>query len=481
MYCHPAYRVSRPPAIRPTVAPPAPIPPQIPSALLRSAPSSNMFITIESAAGSTIAAPRPCTPRIAIRNESLVASAQASEAAVKMPSPSMTMRLRPSRSAARPPRSRKPPKVSAKAVTTHCRFVSEKWSLRPIVGSATLTIVRSTIVMKNETASTAKARQRCGTGSDLGSCAKAFTRPPIRGLSLSDGPRCESSPVSPSPDREQPRRRRAAVMHSANGKSREREDVAAAKAVALVARALDVELAREHDDERVLPQRLPAVESGAGLHVDDPARERRLSVRARRHVDVPGRARCERVRGKEGTDRFGPLVPGGCRRHRHARVFSEQRGEPIDVASVPGGHVALEQRTLRCVGHVGLGPVGATFRQMLPQRLARALQRAVRGDYGRVDHRRRLTGAPAEDVAQDQHRPLAWRQVLDRDQEGELDRLARDDRLMRSVVGVRDLVEQPVRVWLEPADLARRRRSGKRIGGSGDRGGARPPPGPFSA
>ena len=102
-----------PPAISPTVAPPAPMPPQMPSALLRSPPSSNMFITIESAAGSTIAAPSPCSPRIAIRNESVVASAQASEAAVKTPSPRMTMRLRPSRSAARPPRSRKPPKVSA--------------------------------------------------------------------------------------------------------------------------------------------------------------------------------------------------------------------------------------------------------------------------------------------------------------------------------------------------------------------------------
>src|SRR5919204_1708141 len=60
---------------------------------------------------------------------------------------------------------------------------------------------------------------------------------------------------------------------ASTAKAREREDVAAAKAVALAARALDVELAREHDDERVLPQRLPAVELGAGLHVDDPALE----------------------------------------------------------------------------------------------------------------------------------------------------------------------------------------------------------------
>jgi hypothetical protein len=44
---------------------------------------------------------------------------------------------------------------------------SETRSLRPMVGSATLTIARSMIVMKNETASTANARQRWswGTGS----------------------------------------------------------------------------------------------------------------------------------------------------------------------------------------------------------------------------------------------------------------------------------------------------------------------------
>ena len=85
MYGQPAYRVSRPPASRPTVAAAAPMPPHTPSALLRSAPSANIFITMDSAAGSTTAAPMPCTPRMMIRNVSLVASAQASEAAVKMP------------------------------------------------------------------------------------------------------------------------------------------------------------------------------------------------------------------------------------------------------------------------------------------------------------------------------------------------------------------------------------------------------------
>src|SRR5438094_5580527 len=77
MYCHPAYRVSSPPTTSPTVAPLAASAPQIPSALLRSAPSSNMFITIDSDADSITAAPIPCTARAPIRNPSPVASAQA--------------------------------------------------------------------------------------------------------------------------------------------------------------------------------------------------------------------------------------------------------------------------------------------------------------------------------------------------------------------------------------------------------------------
>src|SRR6267154_1938197 len=56
MYCQPAYRTSRPPASRPAVAAVAPIPLHALSALLRSAPSLNMFITMDSAAGSRTAA-----------------------------------------------------------------------------------------------------------------------------------------------------------------------------------------------------------------------------------------------------------------------------------------------------------------------------------------------------------------------------------------------------------------------------------------
>src|ERR1700733_3445201 len=89
-----------------------------------------------------------------------VDSAAPSDAAVNNESPTIRIRRRPSRSAARPPNSRKPPNVSAYAVTTHCRLVTPKCRSRPIVGSETLTIVRSMTVMKYDTASSANARQR---------------------------------------------------------------------------------------------------------------------------------------------------------------------------------------------------------------------------------------------------------------------------------------------------------------------------------
>jgi len=79
---------------------------------LRSAPSANVVVMIDSAAGETIAAPRPCTARATISHASDCARPPASEASENRISPVMNMRLRPSRSASRPPSSRKPPNVS---------------------------------------------------------------------------------------------------------------------------------------------------------------------------------------------------------------------------------------------------------------------------------------------------------------------------------------------------------------------------------
>ena len=61
--------------------------------------------------------------------------------------PAMNRRLRPSRSPARPPSSRNPPKISVYALTTHCRLEGEKCRPRWIEGSATLTTVASSTTM----------------------------------------------------------------------------------------------------------------------------------------------------------------------------------------------------------------------------------------------------------------------------------------------------------------------------------------------
>ncbi len=111
-HSQPAHSVSMPPSSTPT-APPAPASaPQMPSALLRSAPSVKVVVTIDSAAGATTAAPRPCTPRAMISHSDVVAKPPASEATENSPRPAMKTRRRPNRSAARPPSSRKPPNAS---------------------------------------------------------------------------------------------------------------------------------------------------------------------------------------------------------------------------------------------------------------------------------------------------------------------------------------------------------------------------------
>ena len=65
-HSQPAYSVSMPPSSTPAAPPEPATAPQTPSALLRSAPSANITVTSDSAAGESSAAPRPWTARAAI-------------------------------------------------------------------------------------------------------------------------------------------------------------------------------------------------------------------------------------------------------------------------------------------------------------------------------------------------------------------------------------------------------------------------------
>jgi hypothetical protein len=88
------------------------------------------------------------------------ASPHSSDAAVKITTPAVSTRWRPSRSAARPRSSSRPPKLSAHALSTHCKPCSEKCRPTPIEGSATIVIVPSRSTMKNALHHSASARPR---------------------------------------------------------------------------------------------------------------------------------------------------------------------------------------------------------------------------------------------------------------------------------------------------------------------------------
>ena len=109
---HDATSVRTPPSSSPTAEPEAAIADQIPSALVRSSVSVKVVVMIASAAGETSAPPSPCSMRPAIRIPELCARPFSSDAAENRITPATNRRLRPNRSAARPPSSRKPPKIS---------------------------------------------------------------------------------------------------------------------------------------------------------------------------------------------------------------------------------------------------------------------------------------------------------------------------------------------------------------------------------
>ena len=76
IHSQPRYLTRMPPKRTPAAAPEPPRAPQIPSALFRSAPSVKDVVTIESAAGEMIAAPRPWTARAVINTAALSAACE---------------------------------------------------------------------------------------------------------------------------------------------------------------------------------------------------------------------------------------------------------------------------------------------------------------------------------------------------------------------------------------------------------------------
>ena len=87
IHSQPRYLVRMPPNKTPAAAPLPPIAPQMPSALFRSEPSSNVVVMIASVAGEMIAAPRPCSARAPISTPSDQARPHRNDANVKTVTP----------------------------------------------------------------------------------------------------------------------------------------------------------------------------------------------------------------------------------------------------------------------------------------------------------------------------------------------------------------------------------------------------------
>ena len=105
--------VSRPPATRPTAAPPPLMAATTLIARLRAGPSAKVVAISASAVGAISAPPMPWMARAASSQAWELAKPPASEAAENSTSPAMNTRRRPRRSPARPPSSISPPKLSA--------------------------------------------------------------------------------------------------------------------------------------------------------------------------------------------------------------------------------------------------------------------------------------------------------------------------------------------------------------------------------
>ena len=122
-------------------------------------------------------------------------------------------------------------------------------------------------------------------------------------------------------------------------------------------------------------------------------------------------------------------------------------------------------------------PFASGGRQPRFERLPRAAQQAVDRRRAGLEHLGDLGGAVAEHVAQDEHRTLLRREVLQADDEGQCDRLPGLVARLRPGSRVGDPLEEHVGVGLEPDRLVPARRLGQRARRPPRRGGAGSPAG----
>ena len=155
--------------------------------------------------------------------------------------------------------------------------------------------------------------------------------------------------------------------------------------------------------------------------------------------------------------------PQGVRGHRLRGVLVEQRGQRVHVVALERVDVAREQLARASSSS---GCTGSSREVARRERRPGALERAVdRGD-ARLEQLGDL-GAFHQHLTQDQHRALPRRQVLQRRDEGQPDRLARDRRPRPG--RRRPARRMRVRDGLDPRHLGERVRSRRPVRRAGPR------------
>jgi hypothetical protein len=125
-----------------------------------------------------------------------------------------------------------------------------------------------------------------------------------------------------------------------------------------------------------------------------------------------------------------PLQPEVVGRHRHHRILVEERHERGDVVALEGVDVAGEEGPVLGVEAGGGRGALVTGGEGGPGPLEHAVHRGHAG----AEQLGHLAGLPAQDLPQDEHRPLAGGQVLEGGDEGQADALARRRHLGRIAV-----------------------------------------------
>ncbi len=141
-----AFSTSSPPRRGPIASPSPEMPAHTPIATGRRL-GGNVATRIESDSGFMSAAPTPCVARNATSMPALLDSAQPADAAVKIARPATNSRRRPKRSPSLPPSRMSAANGTTYALTVQASVSGLTWSSRWIDGSATFTIVLSSMIM----------------------------------------------------------------------------------------------------------------------------------------------------------------------------------------------------------------------------------------------------------------------------------------------------------------------------------------------